>query len=437
MISRYQDPEIKQIWEFKNQIKIWTQIEQIVLTGWYLNKLIPETDYFKLKNLTVPKVESIIQNENLSRHQIIGFIEALSENLGPERKWIHFGLTSNDVLDTTQNYLSKLSLKIVLNQVDELINILKKRAFDDKYVLMIGRTHGRFAEPITVGLFFARFAAELKRHYQRLLVACDEIAVAKISGATGTYTHLPFDIEQLVAKRMEMKPSTISTQIVPRDHLIAMFQAGTNLATTLEKMAIDLRTGQRSEINEFQEQFQKGQQGSSAMPHKINPITLENVCGLINVLRGISSSVYRTNLLWNERDLTNSSIERIILPDFFHILVNVLKKMVKIITNLKINYSQIKLNLAKAKNIYSQKLLLKLIEKSHLDRQTSYKLVQDAINHLSINQPNLALILKTHPISKYLTDAEIKFCLDLKNLMPKVNQIYQRIFTDYDKYEKI
>lgn len=210
---------------------------------------------------------------------------------------MHFGLTSNDILDTAQNYLCKQSLEIILNRLKTLILTLKKRAIDDKYVLMIGRTHGRFAEPITVGLFFARFAAEFKRHYQRLQTAQTEIAKAKISGATGTFTHLPFDIEKFVAQKLDLAPAILSTQIIARDYLIAMYQAGVNLGTTLEGLAIDLRNGQRSEINEFQEQFHQNQKGSSAMPHKINPVTLENICGLTRMLRSFTSAIYQTNLL--------------------------------------------------------------------------------------------------------------------------------------------
>ncbi len=433
MIERYQDPAINALWKLENQIKLWTQIELLVVEGWYRNKFIPAAAFAKLKTLQAPSLEAVLAKERLSRHQMIGFIEALSDQVGPERKWLHFGLTSNDVLDTAQNYLCKASLTIILERLKTLFLALKKRAFDDRYVLMLGRTHGQAAEPITVGLFFARFAAEFKRHYQRLQVAQTEIAKAKIAGATGTYTHLPFDIEKFVAEKLGLTPAVLSTQIVARDYLIAMYQAGINLATTLEKLAVNLRSGQRSEINEFQEQFHKNQKGSSAMPHKINPVTLENICGLTRMLRSFSHAIYQTNLLWNERDLTNSSIERVLVPDFFHLLATSLHKMLDVVVNLKINYPQINHNLEQAQSIYSQKLLLKLIAKTHLDRLTAYQLVQDAVFQANNRQTNLKLILPTHPISKYLDANDLKVCLDLNNLMPKINQIYQQLFPDDEK----
>ena len=433
MIKRYRNKAIAALWDFDNQIRIWTKIELLVVEGWYRNKFIPAPDFEKLQKLTPPSIADVTANEVIGRHQMIAFVEALGANAGPERKWLHFGLTSNDILDTTQNYLSKLSLAHLLTLLQTLIAALKTRAFDDKYVLMLGRTHGRAAEPITVGLFFARYAAEFQRHYQRLEGAQAEISKAKIAGATGTFTHLPFDIEKFVAQALGLEPAVLSTQLAPRDHLIVMFQAGINCAISLESLAINLRTGQRSEINEFQERFHEKQKGSSAMPHKINPITLENICALAKMLQGFTHPIYATNLLWNERDLTNSAIERVLVPDFFHLLATALQKMIDVVTNLKINYHQIQHHLTTANEIYSQTLLLKLLEKSHLDRTNAYQLVQDAIFQAQTRQTALSLILQTHPISKYLSSNDLKKCLDLNNLMPKINQIYHKIFADDEK----
>ena len=429
MIQRYQNPAIAAIWDFSNQITVWTKIEQLVLNAWRKRRLIPDVDWVKLKKLSVPSVQNVQHFEAETKHQVIGFLQALSTNLGTASKWIHYGLTSNDILDSAQNYLSVASLDLVLKNLNRLLHILTKRALADKHVLMVGRTHGRFAEPITVGLFFVRWVAELQRHKERLTKVRDEIAIIKISGATGTYTHLPFDIENEVARALKMRPATVSTQIIARDSLIAMYQAGVNLATTLESLAIDLRNGQRSEINEFQEDFTEQQQGSSAMPHKMNPIQLEKICGLARLLRGLGTSIYQTNLLWNERDLTNSALERVIVPDFFHLLMTMLSNFVTIIDRLKINYDQIKANLKAAQvAIYSQNLLLTLLAKTNLDRQTAYKLVQDVAFQVRSNKTSFQIVLQTHPITKHLTANVILKCCNLNSLMPKVNQIYQRIF---------
>lgn len=373
-------------------------------------------------------VERIKEIEKATNHDVVAFITNLSENIGEDSKYIHMGLTSNDVLDTSLSVMMRQAMDILIEDVKGLLRGLKKKARRYKTTPMMGRTHGMHAEPITFGLKMALFYDALKRDLERLQDAREAISVGKISGAVGTYANIEPFIEEFACRKLGLKPSKVSTQVIQRDrhaqYLIAIAMTG----TSLEAIGTELRHLQRTEVGEVQEYFSPTQKGSSAMPHKKNPITCERVCGLARVLRGNAQAELESVVLWHERDISHSSVERIIVPDSTILLDYMLHKMTDIIDKLVVKPDTMLKNMEKTRGIiFSQRVLLELIDNG-LTRQEAYDIVQRCAMGLSEDGPDFRQILQSDTeVRKYLSETEVNACFDLRYHLKYIDRIFRKV----------
>ncbi|GIX42417.1 MAG: adenylosuccinate lyase [Leptospiraceae bacterium] len=429
MIERYSNPEISQIWTLENKYKIWLQIELEVCEAWYRRGLIPEEDIKQIREKANFNVQRILEIEEEVQHDVIAFLTNVKEFIGPAGRWIHYGLTSSDVGDTALSIQLVQSANILLNRIDKIIEILKKRALEFKDLIMVGRTHGIHGEPITLGLKFAHFYAEMLRNKKRLNYAKEQIAVGKLSGAVGTFSNLDPDLEEEVCERLGLKPEKIATQVISRDRHAFYVSVLGIIAGTLDRMAQEIRLLQKSEGREIEEPFAKGQKGSSAMPHKRNPVISERICGLARVIQSNVITALRNMPLWHERDISHSSAERVILPDSTIALEYILDKMHYILENLHVYPENIErvLNITRGL-IFSQKVLLALVQKG-LEREEAYKMVQSLAMEVW-NNSQLHFkeeILKRPEFRKYLTEEEIQQIFDLRSFLKNIDAIYKRL----------
>ena len=429
MIERYSNPEISQIWTLENKYKIWLRIELEVCEAWYRRGLIPEEDIQEIRQKANFDVKRIAEIEEEVQHDVIAFLTNVKEYIGKAGRWIHYGLTSSDVGDTALSIQLVQSADIILRRIDNLLEILKNRAIEFKDLVMIGRTHGIHGEPITLGLKFAHFYAEMLRNKERLIEAKKQIAVGKLSGAVGTFSNLNPDLEEEVCERLGLKPEKIATQVISRDRHAFFISVLGIIAGTLERMAQEIRLLQKSEGREIEEPFAKGQKGSSAMPHKRNPVISERICGLARVIQSNVMTALRNMPLWHERDISHSSAERVILPDSTIALDYILDKMSYILQNLHVypeNISRV-LNTTRGL-IFSQKVLLALVQKG-LEREEAYKIVQtlamEVWNHQELNFKQE--ILKREVFRKYLNEKEIEEIFDIKAFLKNIDAIYKRL----------
>ena len=410
-------------------MQLWTQIELLVVKYWHQVGLIPNQDYQSILKVK-PNLSRLQTIEKKNAHELAAFVEMLTEQVGLSGKWIHYGLTSNDVLDTTQNFLLWKSSQCIERRLKKLLSILKEKAYHDKNTLCLGRTHGMIAEPITVGYRFALWFQELNYHLENLHLTTKKISCVKILGPTGMSSHFPLALSQFVAKHLEMDVAIASSQVFGRYHLIDLINCLTNLALSIEKMAIEVRNLHRSEINELSEGFTSSQKGSSAMPHKKNPIICENICGLVRLLRSIARSFEHTNLLWHERDLTNSAIERVAIPDFFHLLTTAMDRFINVLTNLSINYQQINFNLDQYQDdLFSHKIMLTMLKNSNLDRNQAYALVQKSSFVAKKQNISFQKALMDNGVLDYLTLKQLQECFDLQTFLVNLDDIFTKIFT--------
>jgi len=376
MIERYTRPEMGAIWTEENRFKAWLEVEILACEAWAELGVIPKEDVKKLRERASFDVNRIKQIEEETRHDVVAFTRAVSETLGDERKWVHYGLTSTDVVDTALSYLLKQANEILQKDLENFIAILRDKALEHKYTVMMGRTHGVHAEPTTFGLKLALWYEEMKRNLERFKRAREEIEVGKISGAVGTYANIDPFVEQYVCEKLGLKPAPISTQTLQRDRHAEYMATLALIATSIEKFAVEIRGLQKSETREVEEFFAKGQKGSSAMPHKRNPIGSENMTGMARVIRGMMLTAYENVPLWHERDISHSSAERIILPDATIALNYMLNRFGNIVKNLTVFPENMKRNMEKTLGlIYSQRVLLALINKG-MTREEAYDLVQ-------------------------------------------------------------
>lgn len=427
MIERYTYPEIGKIWTLENKFNMWLKVEIAICEAWSKLKYIPEEAVKNIKKNAKFSLKRIEEIEKETQHDLIAFLKAVSENLGEEAKYLHFGVTSYDIEDTALALMLKDSAEIIIEDIKELIEILKEKAKEHKYTVMIGRTHGVHAEPITFGFKMLNWVAEMERNLKRIKIAKENISFGKISGAVGTYANIPPFIEEYVCKKLKLKPEKISTQIIQRDRHAEFITTLAIVASSLEKFSTEIRNLQRTEILEVEEFFAKTQRGSSAMPHKRNPIICERISGLARVIRANSLVALENINLWHERDLTNSAPERIIFPETCILTHYILKKFAEVIKNLKVYSENMRKNLQKTGGIISsQKIMLSLIEKG-LSREDSYKLVQKlAMDAWTRNKNFEKLLLKNKQIRKYLTEEEIKKCLSIENYLKNIEKIYER-----------
>ncbi|MED4402030.1 adenylosuccinate lyase [Metabacillus fastidiosus] len=431
MIERYTRPEMGAIWTEENRFKAWLEVEILACEAWAELGAIPKEDARLLRERASFDVKRIREIEAETRHDVIAFTRAVSETLGDERKWIHYGLTSTDVVDTALSYLLKQANDILLKDIENFVEILKDKALEHKDTVMMGRTHGVHAEPTTFGLKLALWHEEMKRNLERFRRASEGVQFGKISGAVGTYANIDPFVEQYVCKNLGIQPAPISTQTLQRDRHADYMAALALVATSIEKFAVEIRGLQKSETREVEEFFAKGQKGSSAMPHKRNPIGSENMSGLARVIRGYMMTAYENVPLWHERDISHSSAERIILPDATIALNYMLNRFANIVKNLTVFPENMKRNMDRTLGlIYSQRVLLALID-TGMTREEAYDLVQPKAMEAWEKQVQFrSLIEAEEAITSRLSPDVINDCFDYNYHLKNVDYIFNKLFGD-------
>ncbi|MFH1480393.1 MAG: adenylosuccinate lyase [Pseudomonadota bacterium] len=429
MIERYTRPEMGQIWESKNRFNKWLQVEILACEAMAEEGLIPKEAVENIKRKASFSVERIIEIEEATRHDVIAFLENVAEYVGPDSRFIHKGLTSSDILDTSLALLLREAMLLLISDTKALMDVLREKAHEHKYTVMIGRSHGVHAEPITFGLKLAVWYSEMKRNLRRMEEALEIISYGKLSGAVGTFANIPPKVEAYVCERLGLRPAEVSTQIVQRDRHAQYFTALAILAGTLEKIAVEIRHLQRTEVLEAEEAFAKGQKGSSAMPHKKNPIGSENISGLARLVRSYSLVAMENMVLWHERDISHSSVERVIGPDSTILMDYMLHRLTGIIKNLVVYPKRMEKNLNALKGlIYSQQVLMKLTDKG-LKRQEAYDLVQrNTLKVWNKNKEFRTTLLEDRDIMGYLSEKEIEALFTLDYHLKHVEEIFERVF---------
>jgi len=428
MLDRYSRPEMRAIWTEENKFRAWLEVELLACEAWAELGIIPKEDAQALRRNAGFDINRIYEIEQETRHDVIAFTRAVSETLGPERKWVHYGLTSTDVVDTALGYLLKQANTIIRRDIENFIAILREQALRHKYTVMMGRTHGVHAEPTTFGLKMALWHEEMKRNLERFNHAADGVEYGKISGAVGTYANIDPFVEQYVCSKLGTKPAPISTQTLQRDRHAEYMATLALIATSLDKFATEIRALQKSEFREVEEPFAKGQKGSSAMPHKRNPIGCENISGLARVIRGHMLSAYENVPLWHERDISHSSVERVILPDATMLINYMLNRLGNIIKNLTVFPENMKRNMERTYGVpFSGRVMTKLIDKG-LSREQAYDTVQPrAMQAWETQRQFRDIILETPEITSVLSKEEIDDCFNPSWHLKHVDTIFERL----------
>jgi adenylosuccinate lyase len=376
MIERYSTPEMSAIWSDERKLAVWKEIETLVVEAWVAEGVAPREAADGARDAPDVDRAQWLERERTTNHDVAAFVDLLAGSVTTGGEWIHFGLTSSDVLDTASGVLLKESGELLLAAVERLYEVVKRRAFEFRTTPTIGRTHGIWAEPTSFGLKLANWAFEVHRDHERLVDAVAGVSFGKISGAVGTYAHTPPSVEAFVCSRLGLGIEPASTQVIPRDRHAHYLSVIAGIGATIERFATEIRHLQRSEVGEARESFGKGQKGSSAMPHKRNPIASENLTGVARVLRGYASAGLENVALWHERDISHSSVERIILPDATSLLHYALVRMTRLIDNLVVDTGRMTANLESTRGlVFSQAVLLALVE-TGLSRDEAYRLVQ-------------------------------------------------------------
>jgi adenylosuccinate lyase len=428
MIDRYTTPEMAQIWSEQNKFETWKKVEITVTEVLSDRGEVPEEAVKVINEKAAFSVERILEIEKITRHDVIAFLTNMAENIGPESRFIHMGMTSSDLLDTSLALLCQEAGEIILGKLKTFKKVLRKKSIEHRESYQIGRSHGVHAEPITFGLKLALWSEEIGRHIIRWERAVESIATGKISGAVGTYQHLDPEVEEEACKRLGLQAATVSNQVVQRDHHAEYLTSLAIMAASLEKIAVEIRHLQRTEVLEVEEYFQKGQKGSSAMPHKRNPIVTERITGMARLLRGNAMVAMENVALWHERDISHSSVERIIIPDSTTLMDYMLNKMIYLMENLLIYPENMLKNLNKTGGlIFSQEILLALIKKG-ATREDAYAMVQRNAMQVWDEQKDFKKLLKGDgEIIALLNENEIDNLFDLNKVMININKIYKRL----------
>lgn len=428
MLERYTRPEMGKIWTEQNKYQSWLEVEILADEAWAELGHIPKEDVEKIRENASFNIDRILEIEQSTRHDVVAFTRAVSETLGEERKWVHYGLTSTDVVDTAYGYQIKQANALLREDLKNFTTIIGEKAKEYKYTVMMGRTHGVHAEPTTFGLKLATWYSEMKRNIERFEHAAKGVEAGKISGAVGTFANIPPFIEESVCEKLGIRAQEISTQVLPRDLHAEYFAAMSLIATSIERFATEIRGLQKSETREVEEFFAKGQKGSSAMPHKRNPIGSENMAGLARVIRGHMVTAFENVSLWHERDISHSSAERIILPDTTILLDYMLNRFGNIVKNLTVLSENMKRNMeATFGLIYSQRVLLKLIDKG-MTREEAYDLVQPKTAEAWDNQTAFRPLLEAdEKITSVLTNEDINDAFDYHYHLKNVDMIFERV----------
>ncbi|WP_251869112.1 adenylosuccinate lyase [Enterococcus italicus] len=428
MLERYTRPEMGNIWTDKNRYRAWLEVEILATEAWSELGEIPKEDVKKIRENATFDTARILEIEQETRHDVVAFTRAVSESLGEERKWVHYGLTSTDVVDTAYGYLLKQANDILRKDIHHLTEVIGEKAKAYKHTVMMGRTHGVHAEPTTFGLKLALWYSEMKRNIERFEHAAAGVEAGKISGAVGTFANIPPFVEAFVCDKLGIRAQEISTQVLPRDLHAEYIATMALIATSIEKFATEIRSLQKSETREVEEFFAKGQKGSSAMPHKRNPIGSENMTGLARVIRGHVVTAYEDVTLWHERDISHSSAERIILPDTTILLNYMLNRFATIVEQLTVFPENMKRNMdATFGLIYSQRVLLKLIDHG-MTREEAYDLVQPKTAIAWDEQTQFRPLLEQDAkIMSILSKEELDDAFDYRYHLKQVDTIFKRV----------
>jgi adenylosuccinate lyase len=441
MIERYAREEMASKWTMQAKYQAWLDVEIAVVKAWNKLGLIPDDDAMKIVNNAGFSVERIDEIEAVTRHDLIAFTTSVSETLGEESRWFHYGMTSSDTVDTAVALQMRDSLKLIIKDVKMLMKSIKKRAKEHQYTLMVGRSHGIHGEPITFGLVLTVWYDEMARHLENLKQTLKVISVGQVSGAMGNFAHAPLELEEYTCKELGLKPAPASNQVVQRDRYARLATSLALLASTIEKFAVQVRHWQRTEVYECEEYFAKGQKGSSAMPHKRNPILTENITGLARIIRAYATPAMENVALWHERDISHSSTERFWLPDAFITTDFMLHRMNNVIANLTVMPENMMKNLNLTGGlVFSQRVLLEL-PKAGVSREDAYKIVQrnamKVWEEIQQGKPTtnekgeslyLLHLLEDEELRSKLSEEEIRECFNYDYYTKNVKAIFKRVF---------
>ena len=427
MIDRYTRPEMAAIWSQENKLKVMMEVEILACEGMAAIGQIPQEAAKNIREKASFTVERVNEIEKTTRHDVIAFVSCLAENIGEDGKYVHAGMTSSDILDTGLAVQMKQAGEANLKLLKEFAEVIKEKAIQYKDTLCIGRTHGVHAEPITFGLKLAVWYEETLRNIERLEHAIENISAGQISGAVGTFANIDPRIEEYVCEHLGLKPEPVSTQVIARDRHTEYMMTLAIIATSLDKFMTEIRNLQRTEIFEVMEEFKKGQKGSSAMPHKRNPMTCERICGLARVIRGNVIPTLENSVLWHERDLAHSSVERVIIPDSTPLLYYILSLAINVVKNLEVHEEQMMANVEKTLGlVFSQRLMLTIVGKGH-QRDDVYPLVQaHALNAWDTKTSFKELVRQDENIMQYITEEELDNIFDYGYHTKNVDYIFKR-----------
>ncbi len=428
MIERYTRPEIKRIWTLQNKFQTWLDIEIYACEAWSKLGHIPPEDVNLIREKSSFTVARILEIEKQTRHDVVAFTRCVSEYLGEEKKWVHYGLTSTDIVDMALSSLIVEAVDIIISDLSNLAEVVAQQARKHKTTVMMGRTHGVHAELTTLGLKFALWYAEIKRNITRLITARENIAYGKMSGAVGTFANIPPFVEEYVCEKMGLKPAPIATQTLQRDRHAQLVTTLAIIGGSLEKFATEVRGLQKTECREVEEPFRKNQKGSSAMPHKRNPIRCERITGMARLLRGYANASLENIALWHERDISHSSVERVILPDATALVNYMTNLFITIVKDLHVYPDNMRRNIELSQGLTSsQRILLNLIDKG-LSREQAYDLVQrNAMESWQQQKPFQHTLEKDPDIMKYFTPVELAAFFDDAYHLKHVDTIFKRV----------
>lgn len=429
MIQRYTRREMGGLWDANNRFRTWLDVEIAVCEAWADMGKIPGKALEVIKKKADFDVTRIDEIEAVVKHDVIAFLTSVAEKVGPESRYIHKGLTSSDIVDTAQSLLMKKAAGIIIRDLKALLAVLQEQAFRHKNTICIGRSHGVHAEPMTFGLKFALWYAEAKRNLERMEKARKAISVGKFSGAVGTFSNIPTDIEERVCRKLGLKPEPIATQVVQRDRHAEYLTTLAIIAASVEKVAVEIRHLQRTEVLEAEEPFAKGQKGSSAMPHKRNPVGCENLTGLARVVRSNALAALENVALWHERDISHSSVERVIIPDSTILIDYMLDRLTSILSGLQVYPERMKENLSRSYGLFnSQQVLIRLTEKG-MTREDAYTVVQrNAMNSWKKRKDFQSLLAKDRDVRRFLSARELDSVFQIGNYFRHVEFIFKRVF---------
>jgi adenylosuccinate lyase len=432
MISRYTNPEMGRIWSDQRKYETWLQVELAAVDAMARAGIVPEEAAREIRARAAFSIDRIEEIEQVTQHDVIAFTTAVGERVGPSARWIHFGLTSSDVIDTAQALQMREACDVILKDLNGLMEAVRIRAEEHRRTPMIGRTHGVHAEPMTFGLKLALWHAELARDVARVERARTVISIGKLSGAVGTFAHLPPSIEADVCRALGLLPAPVASQVIQRDRHAELLSALAITGSTLEKCALEIRGLQKTEIGEVEEPFAKGQKGSSAMPHKRNPIGCEQIVGLARLLRANAGAAFENNALWHERDISHSSVERVILPDSFIALDHMIRRFTRIVSGMVVYPERMKENLERSRGVvFSGTVLLELARRGH-SREQSYEWVQrNAMRAFHEKRDFKELLLADEDVTGALSRGDIERAFDLNEQLKHVDHIFQRVFPEH------